>query len=92
MSEEWATRKQQLISQFQLHENDTGSAEVQIALLSERIKHLSDHLQAHKKDFSSQHGLQKLVGHRADLLKYLARTDRERYEQLIQQLGLRARR
>ena len=89
MSEEWATKKQQIISRFQLHENDTGSAQVQVALLSERIKHLSGHLQVHKKDHSSQHGLQNLVGHRADLLKYLARTDRQRYEQLIQQLGLR---
>jgi len=92
MSEEWETKKQQIISQFQLHENDTGSAEVQIALLTERINHLSGHLQVHKKDHSSRHGLLKLVGHRAGLLKYLARTDRQRYEQLVQQLGLRMRR
>jgi len=89
MLEEWETRKQQIISQFQLHGKDTGSAEVQVALLTERIKHLSGHLQVHKKDHSSRRGLLKLVGHRADLLKYLARTDRERYEHLIQQLGLR---
>lgn len=89
MSEEWETRKKHLISQFQLHEKDTGSAEVQIALLTERIKQLSGHLQVHKKDHSSRRGLLKLVGHRADLLKYLARTNSIRYEQLIQQLGLR---
>ena len=92
MSEEWDTRKQRIISQFQLHEKDTGSAEVQVALLTERIKHLSGHLQIHKKDHSSRRGLLILVGHRANLLKYLARTDRDRYEQLIQQLGLRSRR
>ena len=92
MSEEWETRKQRIISQFQLHEKDTGSAEVQVALLTERIKHLSGHLQMHKKDHSSRRGLLILVGHRANLLKYLARTDRDRYEQLIQQLGLRPRR
>ncbi len=89
MLEEWETRKQQIISQFQLHDKDTGSAEVQVALLTERIKHLSGHLQVHKKDHSSRRGLLKLVGHRANLLKYLARTDQQRYEHLIQQLGLR---
>ncbi len=89
MLEEWETRKQQIISQFQLHDKDTGSAEVQVALLTERIKHLSGHLQVHKKDHSSRRGLLKLVGHRANLLKYLARTDKQRYEHLIQQLGLR---
>jgi len=89
MSEEWETRKRQIISQFQLHERDTGSTEVQVALLTERIKHLSSHLQVHKKDHSSRRGLLKLVGHRANLLKYLARTNRPRYEQLIRQLGLR---
>ena len=89
MLEEWDARKQQIISQFQLHDKDTGSAEVQVALLTERIKHLSGHLQVHKKDHSSRRGLLKLVGHRANLLKYLARTDKHRYEHLIQQLGLR---
>jgi len=89
MSEEWDTRKQQVIGQFRLHETDTGSADVQVALLTERIKHLSSHLQVHTKDHSSRRGLLKLVGRRADLLRYLARTDRGRYEQLIQQLGLR---
>jgi len=87
--EEWETRKQQIIGQFQLHGKDTGSAEVQVALLTERIKHLSGHLQVHKKDHSSRRGLLKLVGRRANFLKYLARTDRQRYEELIQQLGLR---
>lgn len=89
MSEEWDTRKRQIVSQFQLHDGDTGSAEVQVALLTERIKHLSGHLQVHKKDHSSRRGLLKLVGRRANLLKYLGRTNRQRYEQLIQQLGLR---
>ena len=82
-------KKAEIINQFRFQEGDTGSTEVQVALLTERIKHLSSHLQVHKKDHSSRRGLLKLVGRRANLLKYLARTNRQRYEQLIQQLGLR---
>ena len=82
-------KKTQVITDFHRHDTDTGSPDVQIAIMTERIKQLSGHLQVHKKDHSSRRGLLKLVGHRTDLLKYLARTDSTRYEQLIQQLGLR---
>ena len=82
-------RKTELISQFRRDEADTGSPEVQIALLTARINELTEHMRAHKKDFSSRRGLLKLVSQRADLLKYLRQTDRERYLAVIGKLGLR---
>lgn len=82
-------QKQAIIREFALHENDTGSPEVQVALLTYRINHLTEHLKIHKKDEHSRRGLLKLVGQRRRLLRYLERTDRQRYRQLIERLGLR---
>ena len=82
-------RKADLISQFRRAESDSGSPEVQIALLTARINYLTEHMRTHKKDFSSRRGLLKLVSQRADLLKYLRETDREKYLALIARLGLR---
>jgi small subunit ribosomal protein S15 len=82
-------KKQEIISQHRLHESDTGSPEVQIALLSERINHLTEHLKVHKKDFHSRRGLLKMVGQRRRLLDYLMKTDIESYRQIIAELGLR---
>ncbi len=81
--------KQELIRQFQRSDNDTGSPEVQIAILTARINHLTDHLKQHRKDYHSRLGLIKLVSKRNRLLKYLRRTDRPRYLEVIQRLGLR---
>lgn len=81
--------KQGLIKQFQLHSNDTGSPEVQIAILNERLKSLTTHFQTHKKDHHSRRGLLKLVGQRRSLLDYLKRRDKTRYVKLIEQIGLR---
>ncbi|HZJ86280.1 MAG TPA: 30S ribosomal protein S15 [Erysipelotrichaceae bacterium] len=83
------TRKQELIKQYAIHEGDTGSVEVQVAVLTENIKNLTDHLNEHKKDFHSLRGLQKMVGRRRNLLKYLRETDVDRYRKLIASLGLR---
>ena len=82
-------KKAQLVKEHQLHEKDTGSPEVQIALLSNRINYLTDHLRDHKKDFHSRHGLLKLVGQRRRLLSYLKDRDIESYRDTINQLGLR---
>ena len=82
-------RKAQIIESFARHEGDTGSPEVQIALLTERINHLNDHLKTHAKDFHSRRGLLVLVGQRRGLLDYLKRKDQKRYETLIGRLGLR---
>ena len=82
-------KKQAVIAQHRLHDSDTGSPEVQIALLSERINHLTEHLKDHKKDFHSRRGLLKMVGERRRLLDYLMRNDIESYRQLITDLGLR---
>ncbi len=82
-------RKQEIISQYQLHETDTGSADVQIAMLTERINRLSEHLQVNKKDFSSRRGLLKLIGQRKRLLSYIQKENRERYQELISRLGIR---
>ncbi len=82
-------RKAELISQFRRDASDSGSPEVQIALLTARINELTEHMRAHKKDFSSRRGLLKLVSQRSDLLKYLRETDRERYLSVIGKLGLR---
>ncbi|MGO8869692.1 MAG: 30S ribosomal protein S15 [Alphaproteobacteria bacterium] len=84
-----AERKRELIGEFAQGETDTGSPEVQVAILSERIKNLTDHLNLHKKDFHSRRGLLMMVGQRRRLLDYLRVKDLERYEQLIKRLGLR---
>ncbi|MCM8779013.1 MAG: 30S ribosomal protein S15 [Candidatus Omnitrophica bacterium] len=82
-------KKKKIITDFQLHEKDTGSCEVQIALLTERINLLSEHLKVHKKDHSSRRGLLKLVGRRRRLLDYLKRQDHQRYEKIIKSLEIR---
>lgn len=82
-------RKQELISQYQVHETDTGSADIQIAMLTDRINRLSEHLQTNKKDHSSRRGLLKLIGQRKRLLSYLQKEDRQRYQGLISRLGIR---
>ncbi len=76
-------------AELQLHDRDTGSADVQIALMTERINHLTEHLAANKKDVSSRRGLLRLVARRRKLLDYLSRTDPERYQKVIATLGLR---
>ena len=81
--------KKAIVVEHQRHETDTGSAEIQIALLTQRINHLTEHMRLHKKDHGSRHGLLKMVGKRNGLLKYLAKTDSGRYQQLIAKLGLR---
>ena len=81
--------KDQIISQVRTHEGDTGSAEVQIALLTERIRHLTEHMKVHKKDFHSQRGLLMLVGRRRRMLDYLRRNNVDRYRALIAKLGIR---
>lgn len=81
--------KSKVVKKFETHEGDTGSPEVQVALLSERINNLDSHFKVHKKDHHSRRGLLKLVGHRRRLLDYLKRKDVERYTGLIKELGLR---
>lgn len=82
-------RKQEVIQDFQTKDGDTGSPEVQVALLSERISYLTEHFKTHKKDHASRRGLLKLVGQRRRLLDYLKKTDIERYRTLIDRLGIR---
>ena len=82
-------RKQELISEYQVHDTDTGSSEVQIARLSERINRLSEHLKGNQKDFSSRRGLLKLIGQRKRLLSYVQNEDRQKYQALILCLGIR---
>ena len=81
--------KKEIIDRFKLSDNDTGSSEVQIALLSSRIKYLTEHFKVHKKDHHSRRGLLKLVGQRRRLLKYLKNKDVERYRKIIKELGIR---
>jgi len=81
--------KQALIESYRLHENDTGSPEVQIAILTQRINSLTDHLRTHRKDHHSRRGLLKMVGQRRGLLNYLKNSDVERYRTIIGRLGLR---
>ncbi len=81
--------KKAIVDEYQLHEGDTGSAEVQVALLTARINHLTEHLKVHKKDHTSRRGLLKLVGKRSGLLKYLSTNAPDRYRNVIQSLGLR---
>ncbi|TFZ39812.1 30S ribosomal protein S15 [Soehngenia longivitae] len=81
--------KERIIEEFKTHEGDTGSPEVQIALLTYRINAVNDHLQTHKKDHHSRRGLLKMVGQRRGLLRYLENKDIERYRSLIEKLGIR---
>lgn len=82
-------KKQEIMSTYGRHEGDTGSPEVQIALLTERINHLNDHLKTHKKDFHSRRGLLMMVGQRRGLLNYMESKDIEKYRELINKLNLR---
>jgi small subunit ribosomal protein S15 len=84
-----AERRTTIVRDYRRHEGDSGSPEVQIALLTEQMKELNEHLQSHKKDNHNRRGLLLMVGQRNRLLRYLARTDRERYLSVIQRLGLR---
>jgi small subunit ribosomal protein S15 len=81
--------KKGIVEQFQIHPADTGSPEVQVAILTKRIEYLTSHFKVHKKDFHSRHGLLKLVGQRRSLLSYLKTKNIERYHKLIKELGLR---
>ena len=82
-------KKKEIVEQFRAHEKDTGSAEVQIALLTERINYLTKHLETHKKDHHSRRGLLKMVGQRRRLLDYLESKEKGRYQKIVQELGLR---
>jgi small subunit ribosomal protein S15 len=81
--------KAHVVESFRLHETDTGSPQVQVTRLSERINHLGAHLQQHKKDFSSRQGLLKMVSHRRGLLEYIKRNDEDAYRKLLDALSLR---
>ena len=82
-------KKASIIESYRTHEGDTGSPEVQIALMTERINHLNEHLKVHKKDFHSRRGLLKMVGKRRNMLNYLKKKDIGKYRELIEKLGLR---
>jgi small subunit ribosomal protein S15 len=82
-------KKKEIIGDFETHEGDTGSPEVQIALLTKRINELTEHLKIHKKDHASRRGLLKMVGTRSALLKYVSNKDLKRYQKIISRLGLR---
>jgi small subunit ribosomal protein S15 len=82
-------RKHEIISDYQVHETDTGSADVQVAMLTERINKLSEHLKTNKKDHASRRGLLKMIGHRKQLLAYILKQDQARYKALIGRLGIR---
>lgn len=84
-----AVRKSEIIEKFKIHPSDTGSSEVQIALLSDRIQYLTEHFKTHKKDHHSRQGLLKLVGQRRSLLDYLKKKDINKYRALIKELGIR---
>jgi len=84
-----AERKQELIKEFSVTDGDTGSADVQVAVLTERITNLTEHLKTHSKDFHSRRGLLMMVGQRRRLLDYLRKKDSKRYEALVKRLGLR---
>ena len=81
--------KKAIMAEFKLHDSDTGSPEVQVALLTEKIKSITEHLKVHKKDYHSRRGLLKMIGQRRRLLKYLSDKDIERYRKVIKALGLR---
>jgi ribosomal protein S15, bacterial/organelle len=82
-------QKQEIINTYKINESDTGSPEVQIAILTFRINHLTEHLKINKKDHHSRRGLLKMVGHRRNLLNYLMKKDIERYRTIIEKLGIR---
>ncbi|EFM25111.1 MULTISPECIES: 30S ribosomal protein S15 [Peptoniphilus] len=82
-------KKTEIINEFKIHEKDTGSTEVQVAVLTERINELNEHLKVHKKDHHSRRGLLKMVGRRRNLLRYLKNKDIEKYRELIEKLGIR---
>ncbi|EAC7884730.1 30S ribosomal protein S15 [Listeria monocytogenes] len=82
-------RKNEIIAEYRVHDTDTGSPEVQIAVLTAEINSLNEHVRAHKKDHHSYRGLMKMVGHRRNLLTYLRKKDVQRYRELIKRLGLR---
>lgn len=82
-------KENEIMKKYARHEGDTGSAEVQIAVLTADINELNDHIRSHKKDYASQRGLMKKIGHRRNLLAYLRKTDIQRYRELIKSLGLR---
>jgi small subunit ribosomal protein S15 len=82
-------KKREVIDHFRIHDHDSGSAEVQIALLTERIKYLTEHFKVHKRDHHSRRGLLRMVGQRRRLLDYLKATKVERYRQVVKELGLR---
>ena len=82
-------KKLEIIEKYKRHDGDTGSPEVQVALLTERINHLNEHLASHKKDFHSRRGLLLMVGQRRNMLNYLAKKDIERYRSIIARLGIR---
>ncbi len=82
-------RKQEVIGEYRNHESDTGSPEVQVALLTEKIRHLTEHLKLHRKDHASRRGLLRMVGRRTRLLRYLKNTEWTRYQTLIKRLNLR---
>jgi small subunit ribosomal protein S15 len=82
-------RKQELIGEYQVHETDTGSADLQVAMLTDRINQLTEHLKSNQKDHSSRRGLLKMIGRRKRLLSFIQKKDQERYQKLITRLGIR---
>ena len=84
-----AAKKQEVFKEFATHDGDTGSPEVQVAMLTRRIGEITEHLRSHKRDYASRRGLVMMVGRRNRLLRYLSRIDRSRYQNLIKSLGLR---
>jgi small subunit ribosomal protein S15 len=84
-----AEKKQELVKEYRRHDSDSGSPEIQIAILTTRISEITEHLRTHKHDYASRRGLVMMVGKRNRLLRYLARTDRDAYQKLIKRLGLR---
>ena len=89
MADTQTVDKKNIVADNRRHDEDTGSVEVQVAILTARVNHLTEHLKIHKKDHASRRGLLKMVGKRSSLLKYLARIDNDRYRALIKKLGLR---
>ncbi|MDJ1169555.1 30S ribosomal protein S15 [Roseofilum sp. BLCC_M154] len=83
------TQKHQIMAEYQVHETDTGSADLQVAVLTERINRLSNHLKSNKKDYASQRGLMKMIGQRKRLLGYINEKDQDRYKALISRLSIR---
>jgi small subunit ribosomal protein S15 len=83
------TKKESIVKNYEIHQGDTGSPEVQIAILTERVNELTEHLKSHRKDHSSRRGLLKMVATRASLLKYVGKKDPKRYREIISRLGLR---